>query len=117
MAASKEGDLGRERWQGGRQQGRSSGRKKDGECGGQRGRRWVMEAADLAALSFPFFTGGQRKGVREWEVGVGWSSWSATSLGFSGIGPYMGSKWMDSYMGSKWTDSYMGCEWTALSLS
>ena len=77
MAASKEGDLGRERWQGGRQQGRSSGRKKDGECGGQRGRRWVMEAADLAALSFPFFTGGWRKGVREWEVGVGWSSWSA----------------------------------------
>ena len=31
--------------------------------------------------------GGWRKGVREWEVGNGWR---ATSLGFSGFGPYMG---------------------------
>ena len=68
-----------------------------------------------AAWSFLLLSaGGWRKGVRELEVGNGWR---ATSLGFSGIGPYMGSKWMDGYMGSKWTDSYMGCEWTALSLS
>ena len=71
MAASKEGDLGRERWQGGRQQGRSSGRKKDGECGGQRGRRWVMEAADLAALSFPFFTGGAVVSFLHWRLEKG----------------------------------------------
>lgn len=43
---------------------------------------------------------GWRKGVREWEVGNGWK---ATSLEFSGIGPYLGSKWTKSYMGFDWT--------------
>jgi len=44
-----------------------------------------------AAWSFlPLSAGGWRKGVQEWKIGNGWR---VTSLGFSGIRPYMGSEW------------------------
>lgn len=61
----------------------------------------MSKKVHAAARSFLLLSaGGWRKGVREWEVGNGWR---ATSLGFSGIRPYMGSEWTESYMGSEWT--------------
>ena len=70
MAASKEGDLGRERWQGGRQQGRSSGRKKDGECGGQRGRRFGQgEEGDESCRFGSVVVSSLAAGEREYENG------------------------------------------------
>lgn len=51
----------------------------------------MSKKVHAAARSFLLLSaGGWRKGVREWEVGNGWR---ATSLGFSGIRPYMGSEW------------------------